>query len=531
MATPAISSTLYRKYRPRNFADLIAQEPVTTVLQQAVFRNRTTHAYLFCGPRGTGKTTAARIMAKAVNCLNSQDGDACSSCANCSLIQENKALDLTEMDAATNRSIADVRDIREKALYPPSRLKYRIFIIDEAHAYTREAAQALLKILEEPPPQTMFILCTTEQQDLIPTIVSRCQRHDFRRISSAQTTQRLQYVAACETISLEPSAAALIANAANGALRDALNILEQASLSHPEQPVTETAVREMLGMANPEQTAGIALGLLNGNLKETLQHLQTCLEQGADARNLQQEVTLLLRHAMLIAAGNDGLENIGETVTQRIRNTAPSLPDAYRCLKAWTEVKTALRQDGVSLEIAAAKACQPELETVAVAATPAAAAAASSPADRQEVQRERWQDFLDIVNGIPEKGQYAAALLQDCPPELVSTTTPERVTIRFYHASHRKKFGDLTQDQQIRNAIGAAATEVWGKGRRLYISSTTGKPENKVNQSRPAVAGNQSERAGKPSPSAPVVQPKEPAPDPETIAGVLANLGATVINP
>lgn len=236
---------LYRKYRPAAFSDVVGQTHITSVLRYQVKEGRTSHAYLFCGSRGTGKTTCAKILAKAVNCLDPVNGDPCGKCENCLAIENGSASDVTEMDAASNTGVDYIRDIKDEVMYAPSMLKNRIYIIDEVHMLSPGAFNALLKTLEEPPSHVVFILATTEMQKIPATILSRCQRFEFKRISADVISARLSYIAKNEAIELEDDAARLIARAAQGGMRDAISLLELCSADGGK--VTTKRVEELSG--------------------------------------------------------------------------------------------------------------------------------------------------------------------------------------------------------------------------------------------------------------------------------------------
>ena len=239
---------LYRKWRPKTFADVYGQDHVTSVLRREVATGKISHAYLFCGSRGTGKTSCAKILAKAVNCENPQDGEPCGECPSCRLIDNGTATDVLELDAASNNGVENVRDIRDEVVYTPAALRRRVYIIDEVHMLSVAAFNALLKTLEEPPAHVVFILATTEPHKLPPTIISRCQRFDFRRIDNASIIKRLSEIASAEGIELEPGAASLIARLAQGGMRDAISTLELCA--GDGAPVTEKKVRAVTGAAD-----------------------------------------------------------------------------------------------------------------------------------------------------------------------------------------------------------------------------------------------------------------------------------------
>ncbi len=245
---------LYRKWRPRDFDDVCGQDHITSILKNEIETGRINHAYLFCGTRGTGKTTCAKIFAKAVNCTDYKDGHVCGKCAACTSADNGSAPDIIEMDAASNNGVANIRDIRDEVNYLPSELKYRVYIVDEVHMLSTSAFNALLKTLEEPPSHVIFILATTEIQKLPSTIISRCQRFDFRRIPSATIADRLEYIAKEEGITLEREAAFSIASIAQGGMRDAISLLELCANGAPDSNVTEKVVAELIGTGERDVT-------------------------------------------------------------------------------------------------------------------------------------------------------------------------------------------------------------------------------------------------------------------------------------
>ena len=275
-----MAEVLYRKWRPRRLEQVVGQEAVTQTLRNAVSLGRIAHAYLFTGPRGTGKTSTARIMAKAANCRDPQDGEPDDTCDICQSINEGRSLDLIEIDAASNRGIDDIRDLRDKVGYTPHEGKYKVYIIDEVHMLTEPAFNALLKTLEEPPGHAIFILATTEIHKVPLTIISRCQRYDFRRISLDTIQMQLDTLAQREGHTTEPEALALLARSSSGSLRDAENLLEQALVSYGS-PLRAEQVRDLLELGGDERALDLARHALKKETKEGLDCHQRGVRTGS----------------------------------------------------------------------------------------------------------------------------------------------------------------------------------------------------------------------------------------------------------
>ena len=261
-----MAEVLYRKWRPKRLSELAGHEPIAQTLRRAVSTGRVAHAYMLAGPRGTGKTSTARILAKAVNCRDPQEGEPDNSCDLCTAVDEGRALDLIEMDAASNRGIGDIRSLRDRINFGPNEARYKVYIVDEVHMLTTEAFNALLKTLEEPPPHAILILATTEPHRVPLTIVSRCQRFDFRRIPVDKTVARLAEICGAEGVSAEDTALLTIARASGGSLRDAVNMLEQAIVSYGNE-ITDGSVRDLLELGGEEEALELVSNVIQGKAR------------------------------------------------------------------------------------------------------------------------------------------------------------------------------------------------------------------------------------------------------------------------
>lgn len=294
---------LYRKWRPKVFSDVVSQEHITTTLQNQVRGGKTAHAYLFTGSRGTGKTTCSKILAKAVNCLHPVDGNPCLECSVCKGIEDGSILDITEMDAASNNGVDDIRVLRDEANFAPSVCKYRVYIIDEVHMLSQSAFNALLKIMEEPPAHVIFILATTELHKVPATIVSRCQQFDFRRIRPADIEARLNFVAQQEEITLEPDAASLIARLADGGMRDALSLLDQCMAVSDQ--VTAQVVAETAGVAGKEHLFALSQAILSHDTAQALTLVTQLYENAKGIDRIAAELTAHFRDILLCRSVSD----------------------------------------------------------------------------------------------------------------------------------------------------------------------------------------------------------------------------------
>ena len=359
---------LYRKYRPASFEDVAGQAHVTDTLRNELRLERIHHAYLFTGSRGTGKTTCAKILAKAVNCLDPHDGDPCGICENCRGIDSGEILDVVEMDAASNRGIDDIRGIIEEVAFAPARAKYRVYIVDEVHMLSRDAWNALLKTLEEPPSHVIFILATTEVNKIPETILSRCQRFDFHRISPADISARLLHIAALEGIALSDEAALLISVIADGALRDAISLLDRC-IGISDQ-VTAGVVRTAAGLASQGHIFSLADCTIKKNAQKALELIDSLYRDAKDMTSLCAELRSHFRSLMLIKT----VRNPRELIVMSDREFDAAVAEAdYLTLsdilydmdvltRAYSRMKDSL-SPRTELEMALVKLCAPELDT------------------------------------------------------------------------------------------------------------------------------------------------------------------------
>src|SRR5512136_524368 len=378
-----MSQALYRKWRPQTFDAVVGQDHITTSLRNAIVAGRISHAYLFTGPRGTGKTTTARLLAKAVNCLDPNPAQRpCDKCTTCVAITEGRLLDLVELDAASNRGIDEIRDLRDKIHFSPGEGKYKVYIIDEVHMLTEPAFNALLKTLEEPPPHAIFVLATTDPQKVPATIVSRCQRFDFRRLTLAEITQRLQDHVRNEGLTAEPEALTLIARQATGAMRDAESLLDQLAASGGG--ITMAQAQATLGAGPLDIIAAVAEGIAGGDMARGLDAINQALDRGADARQLARQITDYLRQLMLLRVGGEKLVDIPieqrpTMEAQAARLQAHQIVQAVRLFnQAASDLRTSW-QPQLPLELAYVEATLGERQPVSRPGNAAPATPPSSP--------------------------------------------------------------------------------------------------------------------------------------------------------
>ncbi len=297
-------TALYRKFRPLTFSEMVGQEHITTTLKKQIVAGRVGHAYLFNGGRGTGKTSAAKILARAVNCLNPKDGEPCNECEICKAILSGSLTDVIEMDAASNNSVEDIRSIREEVNFLPTRAKYRVYIIDEVHMLSTGAFNALLKTLEEPPAHVKFILATTEPQKLPATILSRCQRFDFKRISNEDVIKRLKIICNKSNIDITEDALKIIAVLSEGAMRDAISILERCTGENSGE-INDNQVRELVGIPKTSQINLIAKGIIEQNTNIVIEETDKIINEGKDIDNFLWELIKYIKDILVYKSSNN----------------------------------------------------------------------------------------------------------------------------------------------------------------------------------------------------------------------------------
>lgn len=464
--SPRMPFALYRKWRPRRFEEVVGQEHVTRTLRNALRLGRIAHAYLFAGPRGTGKTTTARLLAKAVNCLaEAAEERPCDRCRICQAVNEGRLIDLIEIDAASNRGIDEIRDLRERVRFSPSEARYKVYVIDEAHMLTTEAFNALLKTLEEPPPHVIFVLATTEPHRIPATILSRCQRFDFRRLTTAEIVGRLEEIVASEGLAAEPEALTWIARQATGSLRDAVTLLDQ--LAADGEPITVERVRQALGAGRWDLISEVVEALGEGETARGLTLIARAVEEGAHPQQLARQLVEHLRAVMWLQWGNtESLDLPAEQIPAVQRHARALSPEVLpRLIRLFTTAASDIRsawQPQLALELAfveAALACQqaraargvptaipsappaPSTPVPSPPATPAAAGASAPPAPSPgnltlDAVRERWASILKAVRA---QSLPTEALLKSCTLHSVEGNT---VVLAWPSELLRDKFQD-----------------------------------------------------------------------------------------
>ena len=495
---------LYRKWRPPRFTDIVGQGPITQTLINAVANERTSHAYLFCGPRGTGKTSTARVLAKALNCTMRPPGvgDPCGACNNCRAVDNGSFIDIIEVDAASNRGIDEMRDLREKVRFAPTVGRNKVYIIDEAHQLTEAAVNAFLKTLEEPPPHSVFILATTEPDKLLATITSRCQRFDFRRISPQDVAERLSEIAREEGVDASMEVMRTIARASGGSLRDATNLLDQLITSFGNH-LTVEQVQELLGIGGEESALALAKHMLTGNTTEALTVINAVASEGSDLRPLHRMTLEFLRAALLMKSGvASTMDDLSKEAQSQLSFVAGSvsLEHIMRSLRVFSQASLRFDQPSpLPLELAAIElSIEPAQPAPVVAAAPqpqqAPAAAAPRPMrpQGQPVPRpaprpvadnappatppppavydpsvpvdqrlaSQWPVILKSLSRVARRRFDVAALLRSSSSRAIVDNT---LVVRFSHQSNSERLQDELGDPRVRMEVERVLEQVLGE--------------------------------------------------------------------
>ncbi len=426
------AQALYRKWRSRTFEEVVGQEHVTRTLQNALRGGHVAHAYLFAGPRGTGKTSTARLLAKAVNCTGPEGERPCNRCSLCQAIDEGRLMDLIEIDAASNRGIDEIRDLRQKVGFRPSEAHYKVYVIDEVHMLTNEAFNALLKTLEEPPPHVIFVLATTEPHKIPATVLSRCQRFDFRRIPLAAMIARLEHIAAHENLSVEAKALEFIARQATGSLRDAISLLDQLT-AYSGQSITLAQVQTVLGAISSQAVGKLVDLLIERNAADGLTFIQQLIGDGADPRQFNRELVEYLRGLLLIkTVGDTSLLNVPGEMGEAMAAQAARLStrELIRQVKLFNQAGLDLRrglQASLPLELAFVEATLDERDEEAearaappsaTASPPSAVAKTASPSRPMRERRvsEASAEGLTASEGLSTKPPVPSSPARPAPP-------------------------------------------------------------------------------------------------------------------
>lgn len=364
-------TALYRKWRPDSFESVKGQDHIVTTIKNQIIADRIGHAYLFCGTRGTGKTTIAKIFAKAVNCEHPVDGSPCGECAMCKSIAANTSMNVIEIDAASNNGVDTAREIRDEVQYSPTEGKYKVYIIDEVHMLTKEAFNALLKTLEEPPSYVIFILATTEAHKIPVTILSRCQKYDFKRISVDTITARLHELMEAEGITAEENAVRYIAKAADGGMRDALSLLDQCVSFYYGQTLTYDKVLELLGALDTEYFSKLVRKIALNDIPDSFKLIEDAVIHGRDLLQLVIDFTWYLRNLLLVKTSEEDISDIIDISSEnmaRLEEESELLPQEtiMRYIRIFSELANDIKyasQKRVLIEMAIIKLCKPSMET------------------------------------------------------------------------------------------------------------------------------------------------------------------------
>jgi len=490
------SEVFYRKWRPQTLAEVVGQEPITQTLRHAVESGKIAHAYLFCGPRGTGKTSTGRILAKAVNCPNQVGGEPCNACNICRSITEGRALDVIEIDAASNRGIDEIRSLREKVNYAPGLTRYKVYIIDEVHMLTEAACNALLKTLEEPPAHIIFVLATTEAHKMIPTIVSRCQQFNFHRLSQTAIVDKLSLICQKEYIDIGFDSLRLIARSATGSLRDAENILQQLIAYHGNQ-IEFDQIQKALGSSGDSRVRQLAKHIVNRDMVGGLRVINSLTSDGIDLRQLNLELVEYLRGLLLTKSQCEEaldftIEDLAEMESLVAEaelgyllgavklfsgidfrgNNYSSLPLELALVDcalspATGEAPSAQISQDAEILAAVNNVEVPSAEISQDAEIPATVNNVEAPSIEisQDIDylRTRWREFIGSLRGEGSSGNLDAFLRSACEPMALENDT---LLLGFYYSFHKEKI----EDPKYRHLVEKKLKEVFGKPYKIQCT-------------------------------------------------------------
>jgi DNA polymerase-3 subunit gamma/tau len=495
--TPAEAASsgevLYRKWRPQSFAEVHGHEAITRTLRNSIASGKLAHAYLLCGPRGTGKTTLGRLLAKAANCAAPQDGEPCNECESCRAFKEGRAMDFVEQDAASHNSVDDIRQLRENVVLTPMEGKRKVYLLDEVHMLSTAAENALLKTLEEPPPHVIFVLATTDPQKMTPTIISRCQRFDLKRIPLSSMVARLSYICEQEGFEIDSASLEEIARSSTGSLRDAVNALEQVVTYYGKTPTPEQ-VQDALGLSVDARSGQLAKAALAGNLAEGLSLIAAVRDDGADMRAFARQVVKYLRGLLLAKAGAAESLDLPAEMATEVRAEAQnfSAQTIIAGLKAFgradfrEEAQSSLPLELALLELTSGEALeaapaqdQPAHRAAEPAAKPAKPKSESEhqpepqpalepePTPKPRATPSASDNLLEQVRaaakeaGSEQDKQIAALLNGSCD---VVSSGGEKVVLGFFHTFHLERVEEMGVNSRLNELFSAAL------GREVTVS-------------------------------------------------------------
>lgn len=467
---------LYRVWRPQTFTDVSGQEMITQTLQNAIRQGTPSHAYLFTGPRGTGKTSVAKIFAKAINCPNSIEGEPCNDCTICTQITNGSLSDVIEIDAASNNGVEEIRDIREKANYAPTQATYKVYIIDEVHMLSMGAFNALLKTLEEPPQNVVFLLATTEPHKIPLTIISRTQRFDFRRISQEAIIKRMKYILGEMGIVYEDDALLLIAKAAEGGMRDGLSILDQ-SLAYQDDKIISEDIQRITGSVTQELLEEYFESLSEKNTKDALNLLQNLLVEGKDAARFVEDVILFARDLLLFKNTKDETHSLFKIAkfSDEFKTLAQLIAEdfLYEIISVFNQTQQELRLSNhaeVYLEVATIKLSQKVAVAQATETTFTPVATTEATDEMQKLQTELAQ-VQNILSNLKEQGVPAAVATTE---QGVKKATPKTPTGNFKadrHAIYQVLANATHEDLDQMKSIWTDVLNILDTGQRALLNN------------------------------------------------------------